>query len=80
MAINGLDQARLEARIASIHRHVYLAQSSASAVSQHALAAELNSILAWLTYTQAWLLFPKGATYRSLAKYLYTQDALFGDE
>jgi hypothetical protein len=80
MAINGLEQARLEARIASIHRHVYLARSSASALSQHGLAAELDSILNWLSSTQTWLLFPRGATYQPLSKHLMVQDPLFLSE
>ena len=80
MAINGLEQARLEARIASIHRHAYLAQNSASALSQHGLAAELNSVLAWLSGTQSWLLFPRGSTYKPLSEYLMVQAPLFNSE
>ncbi len=80
MAINGLDQARLEARIASMHRHAYLARSSASAVSQHQLATELDSILNWLSSTQTWLLFPRGSTYKPLCNYLMVQAPLFVSE
>lgn len=77
MAINGLEQARLEARIASIHRHAYLARNSASALSRHGLAAELDSVLNWLTDMQTWLLFPNAYTYPELRKHLLVQDSLF---